>query len=72
MKQYFLNLLTAVSQFFNTLLGGNPDQTISGMVGYKSYVTKRWSWRSLEWVINGMFWFDPEHCFKSVQWDRVK
>jgi len=72
MKQYFLNMLTATSQMLNSILGGNPDQTISGRVGYKAYITRSWYWIFIEWCINTLFWFDPEHCFKSVQWDRIK
>ena len=72
MKQYLKNILTAISQLLNSVLAGNPDQTISGRVGYKAYITRSWYWLFIEWGINTLFWFDPEHCFKSIQWDRIK
>lgn len=32
-KRYFWNLLISIDQFFNTLLGGDPDETISSRIG---------------------------------------
>lgn len=33
MGRYFINLLIGVDQFFNTLFGGAPDETISSRWG---------------------------------------
>lgn len=32
-KRYLLNVLIAIDQFFNALIGGDPDETISSRFG---------------------------------------
>jgi hypothetical protein len=70
---YWLNVLIAIDQLGNTIAGGNPDNTISGRVGFfasdlhlskiKSY------WKALEQIID--FTFEPiqgpGHCFRAWQ-----
>lgn len=34
MKLYFFNILIGLDQLANSMLGGNPDVTISGRMGY--------------------------------------
>jgi hypothetical protein len=41
-KQWFWNMLVAVDQFFNTLLGGDPDETISSRAGKAKAKGHRW------------------------------
>ena len=71
---YWLNVLVAIDQLGNAIAGGNPDNTISGRVGFfasddhpskiKSY------WKALERIIN--FTFEPlqgpNHCYYA--WKR--
>jgi hypothetical protein len=33
MKQYIWNILISIDQFFNTIFGGYPDETISSRMG---------------------------------------
>jgi len=72
MKSFWFRVLIAIDQFMNVLvLNGNPDQTVSGHVGYKSWTTGKTRWRVAEKFINTLFWFDPNHCRKSIDWDEV-
>lgn len=32
-KRYIWNVLIAIDQFFNTVLGGDPDETMSSRMG---------------------------------------
>lgn len=71
-KSYILRLLIAIDQVFNVLLlNGNEDHTISGRVGFKAHTTRQWYWLIAERFINTLFWFDPDHCRTSIEWDRV-
>lgn len=53
--------------FFN----GSEDHTISGRVGYKAVTVGGWPWLLAERVINTIFFFDPDHCKNSIEWDEV-
>ncbi len=68
------NLLIAIDQFFAVLLfGTNPDQTISGYVGYKALTTDKKRYKLYQWFINLLFrpW-QENHCYESIEWDRIK
>lgn len=70
--KYLFNILIALDQLGNVLfLNGSPDHTISGRVGYKSFTTGKWYWKTAEKVINTLFWFDKDHCYNSIEWDEV-
>ena len=72
-KGYILRLVISLDQFFNVLiLNGNEDHTISGRVGYRAHITNKWYWLALQKIINTIFFFDKNHCYKSIEWDRVK
>lgn len=67
------NLLISIDQFFAVLLfGTNPDQTISGYVGYKALTTSKKRYKLYEWFINALFrpW-QRNHCYESIEWDRL-
>lgn len=53
----------------NAILGGRITHTISGRVGYNAIKTGHRRYRIGEFIINTLFWFDPHHCFKSINWD---
>ena len=58
MKKYFINLLISIDQFFNTLLGGNPDETISLRAKHARDGGQLWGCvlcRVLGWIV-------PGHC----------
>ena len=71
-KSYGLRVLLALDQFFNVLiLNGSEDMTISGKVGYKSLTTNKKRWEIAEKIINTLFFFQPNHCYESIEWDEV-
>jgi len=42
MKQYLWNILIALDQFANAILGGDPDETISSRADKAQQEGKRW------------------------------
>lgn len=62
MRLYLYNLLIGLDQFFNTLFGGSPDETISSRVfRYKdSNVVARVTCKVLDTI-------DPNHCENSLE-----
>ena len=69
---YFIRVFVGIDQLLNCILGGSPDHTISGRVGYQSLVTEKWYWVGLEAVINFLWFWAPNHCANSIEWDEVK
>lgn len=59
-KQYFWNLLIAADQFANTVLAGDPDETISARVARNR---TRGVYRVVAWVIE---FFAPGHLDASL------
>lgn len=70
-KQQFYLWLTRIaawaSQTLNLfLLFGHHDQTISA----RCYVNRhQCGWNFAHWLVNKMFFFDPDHCYKSFMRD---
>lgn len=61
---WFIRLATCMSQNANALLlGGSPDETISGRA-------HRMGWRVEKWIDRLFFW-DANHCAKAHQQDRI-
>ena len=73
---YWLNILIAIDQLGNTIAGGNPDNTISGRVGFfasdlhKSNI--KGYWKALERIIDVTFapLQGPGHCFDAWQAEK--
>jgi hypothetical protein len=73
---YWLNVLIAIDQLGNAIAGGNPDNTISGRVGFfaSDLHTSRIKgyWKALERTID--FTFEPlqgpKHCFGAWQGEQ--
>lgn len=62
--KYAYNLLVSLDQFFNTLIGGNPDCTVSGHVAVMN-------WRKLERMIDYTFApIESNHCRNSMLADN--
>lgn len=61
MHKYFFNLLIALDNILNALLGGNPCEVIPARV----YREKRYK---LVAIINWLFWWEPNHCEQSYKW----
>jgi uncharacterized protein (DUF58 family) len=63
---YCLNLLIALDQLLNALLGGACDETLSSRT-YRMARRKGGGWRIFEKGVNTLFWFDTDsegrqHC----------
>jgi len=72
-KPWVLRLAIAADQFFNVLLfNGSEDHTISGHVGYNALRLKSRRWLAAQKIINTLFWFDKDHCRKSIEWDEIR
>jgi hypothetical protein len=63
MKHYLWNVLIGIDQFFNTLFGGAPDDTISASaaVDYRKGGVRG---RVLCAFLN---WLDPGHCEEAIK-----
>ncbi|GEK08949.1 PH domain-containing protein [Pseudoalteromonas peptidolytica] len=69
---YLLRVLIAIDQLANVVfLNGSEDHTISGRVGHKAKTTNKWYWLALEKFINILFFFDKNHCRRSIERDEL-
>lgn len=64
-KLYVANILLSIDQLANTLLGGDPDETISSRCGKRIDTSK---------VCCALCWFldkiDSRHCTKYIENDE--
>lgn len=67
---YLIRVLVALDQLGNTLCGGNEDETISSRVGRNAMQGKKWALIA-EKVINALFWFQPDHCRRNIEYDEL-
>lgn len=68
--RYFFRIAISIDQLGNTILGGRPDETISGNVGYNAQQGKRWA-LVCEKIINFIMRSDT-HCRDSIEYDERK
>lgn len=54
-------VLIAIDQFFNALLGGMADETLSA----NAYRQSKKGKTVMKRVIDTLFFFDPDHCYNS-------
>lgn len=66
MKRYLLNILIGFDQLANTVTGGDPDETLSSRFG------KRSGSNVIRKAIDTIFFWQPNHCEKSVEPDKGK
>lgn len=71
MKEYLLNNATAFDQLANTLLGGSPDETLSARA-YRNEQQGKLLGRFFRPVIDLLFWFDENHCYKSYLSEKYR
>lgn len=64
MRKYLLNVLIAIDQGVNALLGGDPDETISSRAAKGQ---DRLYWRMLGRVLE---FLDPGHLERSLEEDE--
>ena len=65
-RRYVWNILTALDQGANALLGGDPDETISS----RTAKAAEKGVRVAKWACVVYGWFDPDHCAKHVERDE--
>ena len=65
-QQYIYNFGVMISQVFSTLLGGDPDETISSRCGKASIAGNLFIKDFVEPLINWIFQ-DDKHCFRSIE-----
>jgi hypothetical protein len=63
--KYFKNVLIALDQFGNALVGGDPQETISSRLG-KSQVKCATCHNIAYFLCRILSWIDRRHCFKSI------
>ena len=67
---YGWRILLSIDQFFNTLTGGDEDETISSRIGKNVEAkTDCWICRILCKLLNLI---DPNHCMDSIERDEGK
>ena len=59
--QYIKNLLVSIDQFFNAVMLGDPDETISSRAGRV--------WPDSKWrkFIDKLFFWQTNHCHKAIE-----
>ena len=60
---YVLNLAIATDQWFNALLGGHADETLSARCYRNRWESNGW-WVAYK-LINLLFFWQHDHCFQS-------
>lgn len=64
-SKYFWNVLISIDQMANTLIGGDPDETISSRMG------KRVSTCGIcRFLCHWLDKVDDRHCHKSIETDE--
>jgi hypothetical protein len=67
MKRYVFNALIAIDQLLNTLLFGDPDETMSSRMGKYAARGRGWFPCQLCKLLNLL---DKDHCKKSIELDE--
>lgn len=65
-KMYVMNVLVAIDQLVNAILGGDPDETISSRAAKDQAAGRRWGCILCRWLDR----LDPGHCEKSIEHDE--
>lgn len=65
MSKYFWNILVSLDQLANTILGGDPDETISSRIAKRKCLLCKLFCFVLDLV-------HSDHCAKSIEADEGK
>jgi hypothetical protein len=68
MKRYIWNILISVDQLFNTLLAGDPDETLSSRMGKRARKGDKFA----KCFCKVLDIVDKNHCEKSIEYDEGK
>lgn len=63
LKKYLKNIFVSLDQLANTILGGDPDETISSRAGKGREKGKRWACV----LCKVLDWIDKDHCKRSIE-----
>jgi hypothetical protein len=72
LRGYRYKLWIAQDQMVNAIHNGNPDVTVSSMVGYMAYNGSKTA-KVMEAIIDWLFYVaigQENHCYQSIEWDR--
>ena len=69
MTHHALQILIALDQLVNALIGGWADETLSSRAWRMERAGKPWG-RLLRPLIDALMFFDPQHCFSSFRAER--
>lgn len=67
LKKYLWNILISLDQLVNTILGGDPDETISSRIGKRQRKGK-----IAYWLCRMLHMIDPHHCRDAIEEDEGK
>lgn len=59
MRKYLFNIVIAIDQLINAMLGGDPDETLSSRAA-------KWHPAAAK-AINALFFWQPNHCQESLE-----
>lgn len=65
-----LQIAIAADQLANTLVGGYADETLSARA-WRLHAVSR-GWRCARRVIDGLFFWQVNHCLSAYESERVK
>jgi len=71
MKQYFWNILISLDQFANTLLMGNPDETLSSRMGKKIEKGECFGCMVICRILSFIDPTTERHCLDSIERDEA-
>ena len=67
-NSYGWRVLLSIDQFFNTLTGGDPDETISSRMG--KAVERKQDCLFCSLVCKMLHFIDKNHCKESIEYDE--
>lgn len=77
LKRYVFNILISIDQLVNTLIGGDPDETLSSRMGKLVREWRQKPYNKGRYIISLIIcWLlhliDSNHCNKSIEEDEGK
>lgn len=61
--RYIKNIMIAIDQLCNCIIGGTPDETISAKLWRMRNKGRFWKYSQI--FVDRLFWFDSDHCEES-------
>lgn len=71
MALYLMHIAIAVDQFFTTLIGGYPDETLSSYA-YRMELQKAPIGKYVRPFIDGLFFWQEDHCKTAWESERLR